>query len=137
MSSTALPEIVDTLLRECVYTFDELEVLLFLQQHRTPRRAADVSAAVRLGDAETSAVLSALVERQLVAVHAQDTLPTYTLAGGHPGREAALEALAAIAASSRLAIIRVMNANAVERLRTKAARAFSDAFLMRNRRGNG
>jgi hypothetical protein len=138
MSSDRLPEIVDALLRECVYTFDELEVLLLLQQDRArERRLADIAAAVRLGEPEAAAVLAALVDRQLVSNRVEGGSPGYTLAAGRPDRDQALAALAAVAAESRLGIIRVMNANAVERLRTKAARAFSDAFLMRNRRDNG
>jgi hypothetical protein len=138
MRSSQLPDVVDALLRECVYTFDELEVLLLLQQDRARRwHAADVAAAVHLGDAETAAVLTTLVDRHLLSERSQDTPPSYAIGDGRPDLDAALAALADIAAESRLAIIRVMNANAVERLRTKAARAFADAFLMRNRSDNG
>jgi hypothetical protein len=66
--------------------------------------------------------------------HASGRPPNYRFGGVRPDLDAAMAAIATLAAESRLTLVRLMNAHAVERLRTKAARAFSDAFLMRNRR---
>ena len=78
-----------------------------------------------------------LVSRELVTESRDGGTVTYALGGARAGLDAAVSTLAHVVADSRLTVIRIMNANAVERLRTKAARAFSDAFLMRTRRDNG
>ena len=138
MNADRIPEAAEALLRECIYTFDELEVLLLLHSDRERRwEIPDVAGRVRLGELDTAAVCAALVARQLITEDRTGPRPAFALGGARPGLDAAMTALAGVASDSRLTIIRIMNANAVDRLRTNAARAFSDAFLMRTRKDHG
>jgi hypothetical protein len=138
MNADRIPEAAEALLRECVYTFEELEILLLLHGDRERRwEIQDVAGGVRLSEGDAAAVCSALLARDLITEHRTGPRVAYAFGGSRPGIDEAMAALARVAADSRLTIIRIMNANAVDRLRTKAARAFSDAFLMRTRKDHG
>ena len=133
MSSQLDPQ-VQRLLFEHVSSFEQLEALLLLQ--RSPAAlwdARQVAEALRLPTASVIGALAQLAAHHLLQVESQAGETRYRYA---PSAELAPPAarLAAVHAERPLEIIQQMSANAIERLRSSAARAFSDAFLFRNRR---
>ena len=122
MNARILPPRVTELLRERVQTYEELEILLALQADRSRAWTADEAASVvRVPASAASAALAALCRRQLIT--ADRTGSAFRFAAA-PYLANTVAELAQIASQSRLPIIRVMNAHAVERLRLDAARAF-------------
>ena len=61
----------------------------------------------------------------------------YIYAPANPDLAHAVEVLARVYETDRAALMNVMNASAIERLRTKAMRAFADAFIIRKKDKNG
>ena len=133
-----IPEAVQRLIRDQVRSYDALEVVLLL--HGDPARTwrvADVAGMVRMSDDTAAAVLAELSRQQLVVEATGPGGRSYRLNVQQPDAAAAVDELAAAWENQRLALIRLLNANALERLRTGAARALSDAFLFTRRKNNG
>jgi hypothetical protein len=133
-----LPEVVQRLIREQVRTYEALEMVLLL--HRTPERRwrlGEIAEAVRLSEESTAAVLSDLEKQQLIVASGGAGKPMYRLQAERPEVAAAVSALARAWDDHRLAIIKLLNATALERLRTGAARALSDAFLFNRDKKDG
>jgi hypothetical protein len=133
-----LPEVVQRLIREQVRTYEALEMVLLLHRHPDRQwRARDIAEAVRLSEEPTAAVLSELVGQQLIVESGGAGKNTYRLHTERPEVAVAVGQLATAWHDHRLAIIKLLNANALERLRTGAARALSDAFLFNRDKKDG
>jgi hypothetical protein len=119
---------VKSLLRDCIESFEQLEVLLLL--HGTPDQtwAPDaVTTASRLNLSE-EAVADALAHlRRWKLVEGEARLYRYSPANR---LDATVRALATAYEDDRLEVMRLMNQNALERVRTSALRAFADAFFV-------
>jgi hypothetical protein len=63
--------------------------------------------------------------------------PEFRYAPATVALDAGVSALARAYADQRLEIMKLISANAIERLRTAAIRAFSDSFLIRRKRRDG
>ena len=138
MSDDHVPEVVQRLVREQVRTYDALEVVLFLHRESGRRwRPAEVAAAVRLSEDVAATVLNELAQHHLVVGAAGPKGPAFRLNTERAEVASAVSQLAAAWDAHRLALIRLLNANALERLRTGAARALSDAFLFNKRKNDG
>jgi hypothetical protein len=116
-------------LRDNVSSFEELETLLFFA--RAPRRrwkVRDVSVSLRLTDELTRDALNAL-PGTLIARDSSGTETTYFYA---PARDLELlvERLRSAYEEQRLAVVQIMTANAMERMRSSAARRLADAFRL-------
>ena len=88
---------------------------------------------LRIDDSSVAAALAALAAHRLLEKHAGAQL-AYRYAPAEPGMMAVVDRLAALYVQQRLEVIRQMSANAIDRLRTSAARTFADAFLLRGRK---
>ena len=127
---------IAALLRDLVASFEQLEALLAL--HSAPARWLDaVDLAVRVG-APTDALDDALHQ-----LHARGLVQRQRSEGAlrwqyAPSSEAAarIDRLADLYQRQRLEIMRVLSAQAVDRIRNAASRAFADAFVI-GRRKNG
>jgi hypothetical protein len=133
-----LPEVVQRLIREQVRTYDAVEVVLLLHGEASRRwRLPEIASAVRLSEEAAAAVLAELSRHQLIVESAVDAERSYRLDIERPEVAAAVSQLAVAWSDHRLALIKLLNASAVERLRTGAARALSDAFLVTRRKNDG
>lgn len=141
-SPESLPESVRALLRERIESYEELETLLALERLRgTSKTADELTAVVRVN--------AQLIERALRALETRSLIERRVSTGGTdvagpPGLERqycyapasgeldnAVRALAKAYAEQPIPIIKLMSENAIQRMRTGAARAFADAFILR------
>jgi hypothetical protein len=137
MSVDQIPDVVQRLIREQVRSYDALEVLLLLHRGRAQAwRPADVAAALRLPEDAAGAALADLADVRLLVATSTAGALAFRVDVARVD-VAAIEQLAAAWDQHRLAMIKLMNASALERLRTGAARALSDAFLFTKRRNDG
>ena len=136
MSRELSPE-TQAFLREHIEEYEHLELLLLLFRDQERTWSADEAAErLALSPRVVSEALAHLRSRGLVAGAAGPT-PGFRFHAVGQSTSAAVRELATAYEQSRLSIIRQMNANALERLRTSAIRAFADAFRLRKGRDDG
>lgn len=124
-------------LNEHVEEYQDLEVLLLLfRQAERSWSAAEVAERLKLSSDAVSEALDQLRSHTLVE-SLPGAIPRFRYAGSQGGAHACVEELSAAYEHDRLRVIRRMNANALERLRTSAIRAFSEAFRLREGRDDG
>jgi hypothetical protein len=129
-----LPENVRAFLREHVESYEQLELLLFLREHHALGWAmSQVAERMRLPPEEIDQAVAGLLAAGCVVERAQPER-TIRYAPRDEGQAAAIDALAAAYAARPLAIIKLMNANAIERVRSAAIDTFADAFVLGRKR---
>lgn len=119
---------VNTLLRDCIESFEQLEVLLLL--HRTPGEtwspdAVATATTLKLSSDVADDALAHLRRWKLIDGEAR--VYRYDPANR---LDATVRALAAVYEEDRLEVMKIMNQNAIERVRTSALRAFADSFFV-------
>jgi hypothetical protein len=127
----AIPDDVLALLHDRVSSFEELEVLLLTR--RDPSRAWSVDAialSLNLRAEEADAALTKLV---VLGLMRKDESGLVYSPGDY---SETIDRLARAYEENRMQLMKQMTANAIERLRTGAARAFARAFVIR-RGGKG
>lgn len=140
-----LPDAVRVLLRERIESYEELEILLALERHRGAGKTVDeLGAAVHgalplIESALRSLESRALIKRDTVAVSAgaREAETRYFYAPASSELDGAVRALAKAYAGQPIPIIKLMSENAIQRMRTGAARAFADAFILRKDKNDG
>ena len=128
VSEPEIPEDVRALLRACVGSYEELEVLLLLA--REPGDCVTASAVadrVRAPVPVVAAALGTLVDAGLVEAGPDGATFRYLPS---TGLGAAVTRLVEEARENPVAIIRVMSANAIERIRMSAVNMFAEAFVL-------
>ena len=123
MSGADLPEPVRRLIRDCIDSASELEILLLL--HRTPDRswrAADVDAELRTGEEIARTGLDSLTAAGLASADGD----AYRFAPSSDDRRRAVEELADAYAHRRVRVIEFLYKQPSERITL-----FSDAFKLR------
>ena len=134
MTDSAIAAEVRTLVAERLHGYEQLEALLFL--HARPGEecpAEAVAAALRIPVEAAAGALEDLVAHGLAGAR-EASRPVYRFAPSTPELRAAVASLARAYADQRLAVIKLMSENAIERLRTEATRAFADSFLIGRRK---
>jgi len=119
------------LLRRRVGSLEALECLLLVRRERE-RKWASFEIARELGIPE------GMVDTTLAAMKAAALVVREGAAGGATWRyaprgaelEAIVDRLARVYEERRLEVMRILSAQAMERLRSSAARAFADAFVI-------
>lgn len=129
---------VRSLISERIESFEQLEVLKLLSSQPTRDwTAAAVGRELRI-DADLAAMaLHSLAVRELVVMRRSEREPTFRFGSANPSLSLAAEDLLRAYADDPLGIVRLLSANAIERVRTAATRAFSDAFLYRKDKKDG
>lgn len=124
-----LPPAVRAFLREHIETYEQLELLLLLQ-----RQPLEAWSARRL--AERRSYTLDLVEEALEGLARTRTIERAASTGEvryaplDSVQRATIDALAAAYERNPLAIIKLMSANSIERVRTAAIHTFADAFVI-------
>jgi hypothetical protein len=133
-----VPDDVERFLFEELETYEELEALLHLfARPAQSRTVEEIAAALGAPEDASRDALDCLRRRNLVTVEGSGSELRFAFRGAGAERDLTIGALARLYAEKRLAVMRRMNANAIERLRTKAIRTFSDAFLLKRKRDDG
>ena len=118
-----------------VRTYEQLETLVLLATHADRGWTAhSVAEALKIPLDAVQEGLRALAG-ELVLQTSVDSPPAYRLSD--PDVSRIVRSLAQIYAHNRLPVIQLMNENALERMRTDALRAFSNAFVIRGRKKDG
>jgi hypothetical protein len=131
---TELDAKVGRLLFEQIASYEELEALLLLHKDAACTWTVDeVAERLRIDAARAATALAALRAQRLLEQHSGPAV-RYRYSTPDAGLADAVDRLARLYDEQRLEIIRQMSANAIERLRSSAARTFADAFLLRGGR---
>jgi hypothetical protein len=137
MENAPLPASLQAFLYDCIENYEQLELLVFLHGDATRWWTAG-ECATQLGIPESlvAIALDDLVGRQL-AERRPETVACYRYAPGSLELDYKSNLLARHYQQNRFEIVKLMSANAIERLRTSALRTFAEAFVIRRdeRRG--
>lgn len=125
-----LPAEVRRLLAGPVDSFEKSEILLLTwQQPDEAWTVASILARIRMSADGVATALDELVASRLLV----RTGEVYRFAPVAPADRSAAVALCQLYAADRLLVMKEMTALAMDRIRSSAARAFSDAFRFRRR----
>lgn len=124
-------EAVRAFLRDDIDSFESLEVLLLLHRERTAWTADELCRRFEIRAPVIDDALASLVRARLVSATGQNVLGSYRYADGDSARDALVASLERAYRDEPIQIMRLMSANAIERLRNGAIRAFADAFVFR------
>jgi hypothetical protein len=125
-----LPKNVHAFLRNCVESYEQLELLLFLRENAAVEwPMSEITERKRFPADETEEAVRGLLAAGCIA---ERTEPRRAIryAPRDEGQAEAIDQLAAAYAARPLAIIKLMNANAIERVRSAAMDTFADAFVL-------
>lgn len=130
MAAADIPADVQAFLRDHIHSYEQLEAAVLL--HRDAERGwtdESLAAALRIGSESAAEALGALANAGIVE------------RGDAPGAASQYRAdrawvpivarVAGLYETHRLEVIKLMNDNAVRRVRSNAMRAFADAFIFR------
>jgi predicted transcriptional regulator len=132
-----VPLPVRQLLRSCIDSYEELEALLALMGTRPRTWTADqLATTLNVRESVASKALADLAAAGLLA-QAEGALGAFEYSPTGVALAQAAEALEQQCRTNRIAIMRLMNANALERVRGGAARAFADAFVIGKKKDDG
>lgn len=134
MTSVPLPNEVAALIDERLHSFEALETLIVLRAEPRTWRPSELTQ--RLG-LERDLVSSAVEELVRGGFVVQDADGCWRYAPTDAPTAAAVNALVREYPTARLEILRRLNDNAMERIRSSAATAFADAFRVRRGRRDG
>ena len=136
VAGNEVPEAVRQLLREHVNGFEQLEILLLAVRDPGKSWTAEaVAAELRIDARVVEEALDELHDRGLFA---RGLAPrSYVYRPSSPSLDQAVRELVRIHGEDRLALMEVMCATALERLRTMTLRKFADAFRLRRPKDDG
>lgn len=131
MSGPVLTAAAQEVLRERIESFEELEILLLLRAERSRAWSVDeVAEWLRVTAGFAEPLVEKLRARDLIALRESEGARRYVYGARAPELDAAVAEIACAYETNRHEILRLMSANAIERVRTSAMRAFADAFLV-------
>ncbi|MGH8316512.1 MAG: hypothetical protein ACREUL_00845 [Steroidobacteraceae bacterium] len=133
-----LPEDVHALLREHIESYEQLEILLLLRRERyedwTPQ---GLTTRLRLPAELIESALTGLKASGLVEATGADPTPRFAYRPASSGLDAAVGRLEREYSERPISIIKLMSANAIERVRTAALHTFADAFVLKKDKNRG
>lgn len=126
------------LLRERVTSYDLLEILIFLHAHAEKAwSTGGLSERIYVPLGHIAEALEVLTDRGFLIRQPGVATTLYRYSARDGAVDQAVEDLARLCVEQRAAIMGVMNANAIERVRAKAPAAFADAFILRKKTDDG
>lgn len=125
------------LLRERVTSYDVLEILMFLHAHRDEAwNKARLGERIYVPLDHIAEALEMLTRHDLLVREAGTNSPLYRYGASDPLNDA-VEELARLFVEQRALIMSVMSANSIERVRSKVATAFANAFILSKKPEDG
>jgi hypothetical protein len=120
---------VSELIRACIHSLEELEVLLLLRSGGARGwSASQIASELQIVEPLALDALRALMEHELAGRVGTTTPPQFRYLAQDPERERAIEELARTCTHNRIPVLMRISSNAIERVRKGALRTFSDAF---------
>ena len=121
---TNVPEPAQRLLREHVFTFEQLGALLYLHEHKGKASTVpELAKVLRIRAQSAREALDWLVSKGLV-FQESTAPPAFTYGASSPKLEACVEALVRACVEDRLGVLQLMGAFAIERTRANLHKAF-------------
>lgn len=118
-------------LRDCVSSYEELEVLLLLAREARDWSADELAEALRApGDIIAAAAESLVEVGGLVDARSASGQKRFVFAAKTDELRAQVAELDRAYVERRLAVVQIMTANAVDRVRGAAIRRFADSFRL-------
>lgn len=130
MTGDPIPGDVRTLLRQHIESYEQLQILLLMA--RAPDRAWSSSvlcSSLNVPSQLIDLALESLAKRQLLELRS-GSAHEFVIAAADPAQIAAIQGLAQVYEQMPVEVIKLMSANAIERLRSGALRAFAEAFVI-------
>jgi sugar-specific transcriptional regulator TrmB len=122
-------------LRDHVSGFEELEALLFVAREAARDWTdSEVAATLNVPVEPISTALESLLSRGIVEAIRRGKLTAYRYAPKTDALRVQVAELQRIYPEQRLAVMQMMSANALERVRTAALQRFADAFRLEARK---
>ncbi len=138
MQTDPLSAELAALLRERIEDYEQLEILRLLQSDRTASwTVTDIAARLKLDAERIAAGLNELQKGGLIRSGQREEPRRFSFAPATAELGLVIERLMALYDVQPIEIIKHMSANAIERVRTAALRAFADAFVIRRNKDNG
>ena len=138
MEASEPPPDVQILLRDHIESYEQLELLLLMRADRaTVWTEETLSVRLRLALSLVGAALDRLKLAGFVEAQAHGNERRYAYLPQRDSVEATINRLAAAYREYPIPIIKLMSANAIERLRTSALRTFADAFILKKDKDRG
>jgi len=130
-----IPDDVERFLLERVETFEQLESLLALWRLRDRKCSIDdVVSGSKMRENAVAIALAELTEAGLVEKYLEAGLEYYRLSRTSLSEDL-LERLRRAYDDDTLEVMKLMTSNAMQRLRSAAIRTFSEAFVLRRKKG--
>jgi hypothetical protein len=127
-------EDVREFLHDAIESYEQLELLLLLKREPAQHWSLQsLSARLRISSSLIEAALPALLATKLL--QSDTTCPEvhYSYAQASDALDATVTRLERLYAEQPILIVKLMSANAIERVRTAALHTFADAFILRSR----
>lgn len=138
MQKSELPPDVQTFLHDHIGSYEQLELLWVLRADQGSSWTEEaLCARLRLTSSPVRAALDGLEAARLVEVRLLGSERQYAYLCQSDAVEATISRLAASYREYPIPIIKLMSANAIERLRTAALHTFADAFIVRKDKNRG
>jgi DNA-binding IscR family transcriptional regulator len=138
MSCAEIPDDVQALLHDHIESYEQLEILLLLRREiGEPWTAERISERLGISAALAADALGSLRSSRLVKALQGQPETRYAYAPVRVALHETVNRLESDYASRPIEIIKLMSANAVERVRTGALRMFAEAFVLRKDKDDG
>jgi predicted transcriptional regulator len=131
-----VPAEVVQILRD-IEGFEHLETLVLMRRDPRPWTPAAVAGALNIDDASAAQALEDLARIGLVQAAQSEHGPTYRFLQRDAASARTAEQLIVQYDTNRIAIMQLMNANAIGRVRGGAVRAFADSFVLGKKKRDG
>jgi hypothetical protein len=136
--SEEVPADVARLLQEQIGGYEHLQTLRVFFRNRseawTPARIAGV---LNVSEELAANTLAELAHGGLIRVEYVEHEPAYTYPATDASIAETVERLMVLYEANPIAVMRLVNANAIERVRRGAGRAFADAFVLGRKKRDG
>jgi hypothetical protein len=133
MSSDSLPRDLQDFIRSAIDSYEHLATLMLLRRESIRDWSeAEVVEALGFPSPLAEMALRSLAGRQLLRVTRRDSPLRYRYAASGEN-EALVERLAIENSHNPARLMRLLSANAIERVRTSAIRAFADSFVLKKK----
>ena len=138
MSEGRIDGDVQAFLRQHVESYEHLEVLLLLQSHRSEHWSSEaVAEKLRITTAAAREAIDHLDRNGLLRSRASDSGPACRYCPASESLESMVDRLVQIYEDNRLGVILLMNAGAIDRVRSAALQTFADAIRLKRENNEG
>ncbi len=121
------------LLDEVLDSVEKIEIAWYLSEAKAPLPVAELQARTHIDTQTMRATMADLVRDRVIALSG-DPVPTVQLAAR--ARRPDFEALMSLYSADRPMVVAALASISVSRIRSMAARAFGEAFVLRKKKGD-